>query len=138
MIVTVDDVLTSSGKYKDRPILWPVTEVMLGDADELARRVSAVLDMFGEVRKVSSGYRPPVINAKTKNAAKKSNHMVCRAVDIEDSNGMLGHWCMANLSFLVIVKLWIEHPDDSTSDTGKWIHFQTVPPASGKRVFRVK
>lgn len=126
-----DDILTTSGRYADRPKRWPPTDEMRANAEELARRVSGVLGRFGEARKATSGYRPPEVNAKTRGAAKKSNHMICCAVDIEDADGELGAWCLANMAFLVISQLWIEHP----SATRGWVHFQSKPPASGKRVF---
>lgn len=81
---------------------------------------------------VNSGWRPPAINAATKNAAKKSNHMLGLACDVSDPTGSLDAWCMANLDELEAVGLWMEHP----SATLGWCHLQTVPPRSGKRVFQ--
>lgn len=130
-MITAADVLTTSGKFPQRQIDAPPTEEMRANAEDLARRVSGVLGRFGEARKATSGYRPPAVNAKTKGAAKKSNHMICCAIDIEDADRKLGDWCLANMPFLVISGLWIEHPDA----TKGWVHFQTKPPASGKRVF---
>ncbi|PPE75483.1 hypothetical protein C3942_00900 [Solimonas fluminis] len=82
--------------------------------------------------KVSSGWRPPAINAGVKGAAKKSRHMTGQAVDLADPKGDLDRWCLDNLAELERIGLWLEHPDA----TPTWCHLQTVPPGSGRRVFR--
>jgi len=80
---------------------------------------------------VSSGWRPPAVNANTKGAARRSKHMTCEAVDVNDDNGELDEWCMSNLDYLEEVGIWMEHP----SATKGWSHFQIVPPKSGNRIF---
>jgi hypothetical protein len=80
---------------------------------------------------VSSGWRPPAVNANTPNAARRSKHMTCHAVDINDDNRELDDWCMSNLDSLEKVGVWLEHP----AATKGWCHWQTVPPKSGNRVF---
>jgi hypothetical protein len=80
---------------------------------------------------VSSGWRPPAVNANTKGAARRSKHMTCQAVDINDDNGELDEWCMSNLDYLEEVGVWLEHPLASKG----WTHWQIVPPKSGNRVF---
>ena len=82
--------------------------------------------------RVSSGWRPPSINAGVKGAAKRSNHMTGNAVDFADPDGKLDAWCLANLPTLERIGLWLEHPDA----TPAWCHLQRVPPRSGRRVFR--
>lgn len=81
-------------------------------------------------RAVTSGYRPPAINAAA-GGAKKSNHMACLACDFEDKDGELDKWCLANLSVLEECGLYLESPDH----TPGWTHLQAVPPKSGNRVF---
>jgi uncharacterized protein YcbK (DUF882 family) len=80
---------------------------------------------------VSSGWRPPSLNAKTAGAAPNSKHMTCQALDVYDPDGDLDEWCMENLAKLEEAGLWLEHP----SATKGWCHLQIVPPRSGKRVF---
>lgn len=82
-------------------------------------------------RKVSSGWRPAAVNARVPGAAKLSNHMTCKAIDLEDFDGELDDWCMENLPILEELELWLEHP----SATKNWCHLQIVPPRSGRRVF---
>ena len=105
-----------------------------------ARTVAAVNQLLGlyaaaggdlSPHTVSSGWRPPAVNARTQGAAKRSNHMECRACDLHDPQGKLDAWCMNNLQLLEECRLWLEHPDA----TPGWCHLQIVPPASGNRVF---
>lgn len=82
---------------------------------------------------VSSGWRPPTLNATVANAAPKSKHMLGMACDIYDPDGDLDEWLStaAGLAALADLGLWVEHP----SATKSWCHVQTVPPRSGRRVF---
>lgn len=84
-----------------------------------------------EARHVTSGWRPPQINASTPNAAVRSKHMTAEAIDIADPEGDLDDWCMAHPKELEHIGLWQEHP----SATKGWCHVQIVPPKSGNRVF---
>lgn len=82
---------------------------------------------------VSSGWRPPQVNAATKGAAAKSHHIHGRAIDLFDADGDIDAWAMSQdgLAALKKIGLWLEHP----SKTPGWCHLQTVPPGSGNRVF---
>ena len=82
---------------------------------------------------ITSGWRPPEVNASIPNAAPKSHHMAGRAVDLYDPDGELDDWLMTGpgLAELERVGLWMEHP----SATKGWCHLQTVAPRSGRRVF---
>lgn len=82
---------------------------------------------------VVSGWRPPVVNAATPNAAPSSKHMTCQACDTYDPDGDLDEWLMTPEGQAVLEELglWLEHP----ASTKTWSHVQTVPPHSGNRVF---
>ncbi|ALV06712.1 D-Ala-D-Ala carboxypeptidase family metallohydrolase [Roseateles depolymerans] len=82
---------------------------------------------------VSSGWRPPEVNAATPNSAARSKHMTGQAIDIYDPDGDLDEWLMTGQGQAVLsaLGLWMEHP----SATKGWCHVQTVPPGSGRRVF---
>ncbi len=80
---------------------------------------------------VSSGWRPPEVNAATPNAAPNSKHLTCRAIDVHDPEGLIDDWCMEHQDALETIGLWLEHP----SATKNWSHWQIVPPRSRKRVF---
>lgn len=60
-----------------------------------------------------------------------SKHLSGQAVDIADPDGSLMKWCKVNLPLLELAQLWCEEPDDQ-----KRVHFQTIPPGSGKRFFK--
>ncbi len=82
---------------------------------------------------VSSGWRPPAVNAATPRAAKMSKHLTGEAIDLYDPDDALDAWLMgAGQAELVRLGLWLEHPDA----TPRWTHVQTRPPGSGNRVFR--
>lgn len=82
---------------------------------------------------LSSGWRPPTVNAGTPGAAPNSKHMTGQAADIYDPDGEVDDWLTtaAGQQALIELGLWMEHP----SATKGWAHVQTIPPRSGKRVF---
>lgn len=82
---------------------------------------------------VSSGWRPPEVNAATPNAAPRSKHMTGQAIDIYDPDGDLDDWLMTGegQAAMAALGLWHEHP----SATKGWAHIQTVPPNSRRRTF---
>jgi hypothetical protein len=102
------------------------------NAARVLEAVNALLGEFGESRKVTSGWRPAAVNAKTRNAAPKSKHMTCQAIDLADPEGDLDEWCMEDLGARIAKHgLYLEHP----AATKGWCHLQIVPPKSGRRVF---
>lgn len=121
-MITVDDYLMNRKAG--------LTFELLENAIDTVERVNKLLERFGSTRKVTSGYRPPTVN-KAVGGAKLSNHMLCKACDLEDHDGALDKFCMDNLDVLKEIGLWLEHP----SATKGWCHLQTVSPRSGNRVF---
>ena len=87
-----------------------------------------------ERRERSRGWRPRSVNdwmvaehernPKAPRAAKRSNHILCRAIDIGDGNGNLDRFCVET-AVLTDLDLWIEHPDSTLG----WCHVQIVSPA---------
>lgn len=98
----------------------------------LARYIASTGD--ARPRRVTSGWRPPSVNEKVSGAAKRSNHMVGRAVDIADASCALKRWLVTPAGQVALIEcgLWMEHPDA----TPTWVHVQIVPPRSGSRIFR--
>lgn len=80
---------------------------------------------------VASGWRPAEVNNATCNAAKTSTHITGQALDTKDPQRKFAKWCLANLQELEEIGLWMEDP----RWTPTWVHLQTVPPKSGKRVY---
>jgi hypothetical protein len=84
--------------------------------------------------KVSSGFRPSEVNAATKGAAKKSNHMLGNAIDILDDKKQ----SLANKLTPEILAKYNLYMEDKSATVGKmtnWVHLQIVPPKSKKRIF---
>lgn len=114
-----------------------LTPEIRAHAEETVARVNALISELGTIETnkrgsvVNSGWRPPQINAQTKGAATKSKHMTGEACDLYDPEGALDEWCLEHPDKLDEIGLWQEHP----SATKGWLHVQTVPPKSGKRVF---
>ena len=129
--------ITREDYFMGRDKSYPPSEAMLKNAEETIYRVNLLLSLYyqadpdAEKTKVTSGYRPPLINAATPNAAPRSKHMTCQAVDLADPEGELDDWCMDNQKVLEQIGLWMEHP----SATKNWTHLQIAPPRSGKTVF---
>jgi hypothetical protein len=111
---------------------------IIDNANVLLKRVNDLLNdvQLQDSYKVSSGWRPAMINAAVTNAAKRSNHMRGKAVDIIDTKDQkLANYLLANLDKLEKYGLWLESPKYTIGKNTNWIHLQSEPPASGNRVF---
>ena len=128
-MISIDDYLTTHGKHRDR--LVHVTEEIRGNAELIVGKVNALLERYGTNRLLTSGYRDPTSNA-TAGGAKYSWHMQGLAADIDDLAGNLGEWVLDHETALVDIGLFAEDP----RFTSGWVHVQTEPPRSGKRVFK--
>lgn len=117
---------------RDKTFPSEYTTEVSTNLDKLLICLNKVRAAYGKPMHVSSGWRPAAVNAATSGAAKKSNHMLGRACDFKDTDGAIGAWCLANLKLLEEYGLWMEDP----ASTKGWCHLQSVPPGSGKRVFK--
>lgn len=86
--------------------------------DKLLIPLNKLRDAYGKPMQVSSGWRPPSLNAAVPNAAKKSNHTLGLACDFKDTDGELDKWCLNNMPLLKSLGLWLENPDN----TPGWCH----------------
>ena len=120
---------------------FPLSKEQIENANKTVVQVNQLLFKFfsdnpNSPRKpVSSGYRPASINQATPNAAKRSAHMSCEAVDLRDMDKKLGEWCMNNLKVLEDLGLYMESLT-FTHDKAKnspWVHLQIRPTRN--RVF---
>lgn len=130
--LTVQDILTSSGRYPERPLLYLPTPEVIKNATVLVERLNRLHMYWEHQLRLTSGYRPAEVNAKIPNAAKHSNHIIGAAADIADPDGSLAKFVLADLPMLEHLQLWIEDPEFTKYG---WVHFQIIPPASGRRVF---
>jgi hypothetical protein len=140
---------TVNGKYfsleqyfKGRDKAYPnlLTPALVSSATDTTNKVNQFLAQYFAANPnakpivVNSGWRPPAVNGSTPGAATRSNHLICKAVDISDHDSALDRWSQstaAGLKCLADIGLWME----SASSTPGWAHYQIVAPASGNRIF---
>ena len=128
----------------EREYAADLTPEVAGNAHVLIERVNVVLalaaadQVFPAVdgktgSAVASGWRPRAVNDATANASKTSKHIIGCAIDLRDRLPArpLARWCLRNRQALEEAGLWIKDPQWTPS----WVHLQSVPPASGDRVF---
>ena len=131
--------ITLTDYYAGRDKQYPneLTDYIRENASQIVARANLLVTAYREdtgdsdPHYVTSGWRPPQVNAGISNAAPRSKHMLGLAIDLADPEGELDDWCMDNLDVLEQLGLYLEHP----SATKSWCHVQCVPPKSGKRVF---
>jgi hypothetical protein len=114
-----------------------LTYDIIANAKVLLERVNTLLGRFAdetgiEIERVASGWRPKGINDATANAAATSRHLTGEGIDLRDTaNRDLARWCLANLDALELIGLWMEDPQW----TPTWVHLQSRPPKSERRVY---
>ncbi len=136
ILLTVEDIITSSQSYPERAKSEELTEEVLNNINKLVNILNEVLNDLGvESVKVSSGFRPSSVNSKIANAAKRSNHQTGKAVDlIDDKNQSL-----CKLFTQEVLEKYNLYREDSDYTKGKWtswVHLQFEPTKSGRRIFR--
>lgn len=133
--INLTDYITASGKYKDRLISPELTKEIKDNAIVLLNRVNQLLKELGVTSvTVSSGFRPSAVNAKIKGSAKKSLHLLGKAVDIHDPQHELYKKIEANPELLKKYGLWMEHKDNAPT----WCHLDnsSLRPDREVRIFR--
>lgn len=123
-MITLHTLLTSSDKYPDRALDPEATDEVVENGIDLVKQVNALLeDLESTASDISSGFRPASINANTPNSAKKSLHMVCKAVDlVDDKDQTLAKLIATNSDLLTKHSLWLEHPDSTKGKSTNWVH----------------
>lgn len=98
---------------------------------DLLLRINAIRQCWGQPMIVTSGYRDMKDQMRINPSAPNSQHLQGRAVDISDPDGALAVWTKANLDICQAVGLWVE----DFAHTPNWVHYQSIAPHSGNRVF---
>ena len=82
---------------------------------------------------IASGWRPKAVNNAGGTANRTSKHIIGCAIDLRDRlpDRPLARWCLRNRHVLEEAGLWMPDPRWTPS----WIHLQSVPPASGERIY---
>lgn len=108
-----------------------LTEEIRHAASITVARANLLCELASVDAVLRSGWRPKGYNEGVPGAATNSTHITGEAIDLADDDGLLRNWCMLNLETLAKLGLWME--DGRTTPT--WLHIQTRPPASGKRIY---
>ena len=84
------NMITLEDYFMGRDKLFPaeLTEEMWGNAVTTIERANLLLERAGLQRGVNSGWRPASVNAAVRNAAKRSKHIHCLAIDIDDDGAV--------------------------------------------------
>lgn len=108
---------------RDKTHISELTPEIYNNVDDLLDKVNALLrDLeWPSPVYVSSGWRPAAVNASIPNSAKKSHHMIGKAIDIKDPKGELARAILNRPELLTKHSLWIEDPNF----TKGWVHLDT-------------
>lgn len=118
MLTLKDYAMGRDAKY---PKEW--TEEIQKNATVLLDKVNSLLSDLGITKvAVSSGWRPSAINSAIANAAKRSGHLVGKAIDLVDTDGKLKEAIKAKPDLLRKYDLFLEHP----GSTPTWCHLDCV------------
>lgn len=126
--LTLNDVVTASGRYPDRAKSSELTDEVKSNINDLITRVNALLSDLGIKQvSVSSGFRPSAVNAATKGAAKKSGHMVGKCVDlVDDKEQSLGKLITSKPELLRKYGLFLEDLAATKGQNSNWAHLDTI------------
>lgn len=117
------------------PHNFPTTPEIDQNLAILLERLNKVRSAWAKPMTITSGLRDQAkqaaLIAAGKSNASKSKHLSGQAADVYDPNRELQKWVMDNMSLIESIGLWME----DFNSTPNWVHFQTVPPASGNRIF---
>jgi hypothetical protein len=141
-MITLKDYLTASYTYPAREKSTELTPELLKNAEELLKRVNALLlDLGIDKVRVSSGFRPSSVNANIANAAKKSLHMSCLAIDIvDDKDQSLSKRLLKDAednkdsSLLTKHGLWLEHPKHTIGKFTNWTHLDMSSTRKARQI----
>lgn len=118
-------------KGRDKQYASDYTQEISDNIDKLLIPLNKIRSAYGKPMMITSGWRPPSINASTPGAATHSKHMMGLAADIEDKEGSLWAWVLENLQLMKDLNIYME---DKRWTPG-WVHFGLGGPSSGKRIF---
>lgn len=110
---------------------YPIDSSTAANLKELLTKMNAVRSIYGKAMTITSGLRSAADQMRINPSAPKSKHMTGQACDVYDPDGKLWAWILANMAKMEVLGLWFE----DKGSTPTWVHFQCVPPKSGKRIF---
>lgn len=120
--------------FKDsefNPHNYPLTPEIEQNLSDLHEKMNKVRAAYGNVMIITSGLRSQEDQERINPSAPKSKHLIGAACDVLDRDKKLAIWVQANMPLMEQIGLWFE----DFGHTDGWVHFQCLPPKSGKRVF---
>lgn len=127
-MISMKELLMGRAEFKD------LDKDIQDNLSLLLIKINIVRKAYGKPMKVNDGFRRS--KDTPKNGAAKSKHLLGAAVDIDDDdNCTFWNWCLANLDIIHDAGLYMEDPRWTHGKIGTWVHFQSLPPASGKFIF---
>lgn len=101
-----------------------LTNEIIENAQKLLQKVNGLLNELGISKSdVTSGWRPPTVNAQVTNAAKRSAHMIGLAVDLLDNtNQDLAKLIASQPDLLRKYGLFIEDMSSTRGKNTNWCH----------------
>ena len=131
-LLTVENYLTSDGKYPDRAKSKELCIDYKLNAGRLVEAVNGLLkDLVFELPPINSGFRTTVANMAA-GGSRLSSHCTCMAIDFHDPDHKLYDLCAANVPLLEKHGIYLE----DKQYTKTWCHMTTRRPASGNRFFK--
>lgn len=124
-ITKADLLMGRDEEFKDE-----YTDEVSNNLDALVPKLNALQEASGLDLFINSGWRPSAVNASV-GGAPHSTHDLGLAADIGDHSGLLRDWILQNLETMVRLGLYME---DFRWTLG-WVHVQSRPPRSGKRIY---
>lgn len=137
MSITLKEYLTASNKYPDREKHKEV------NSDNANRLLNAINSFLNEIKAkgpfvISSGFRPSEVNAQIANAAKKSLHTQCLAIDLlDDKDQTLGKLCASKPDLMRKYGLFLEDLGSTVGKNTNWVHLDLGTRADREsRIFK--
>lgn len=113
------------------PHNYKLTPEQSDNLEQLYKGLTSLIAAGAPMLHVTSGLRSTEDQARINPKAPKSKHLLGAAADIEDYSGELADWVLGHIQELQRAELWCE----DVAYTKGWVHFQCLPPKSGKRFF---
>ena len=138
-LITYEQYITASGKYPERLNSPELTDELKENARALLEKVNIILNEVGvHSVTVSSGFRPSNVNANIENAAPKSAHMLCQAIDIvDDKFQTIARLVFARQDLMIKHDLWQEDMRSTKGKNSNWLHLDVKPRSERPlRVFK--
>jgi hypothetical protein len=124
-------IITNEDYLMGRDVEYPLSADLQANAEDIVAKLNQLEIASKRSFFISSGYRPPAINAEIPGAVAGDAHEKCCGVDLRDFSQELYNWCVQNLETLVAIGFWME----SIVSAKDHVHLQTYAPKSGNRIF---